>query len=137
MNFQKILLVLAISSVILFILSISNITNMKALRKPIRVTERFNQEQEQDTDDDTNNSKINLFKEVPDYLAKIVKERNNTFLIHDDNTRQDDMLDKLDDEIEKLSNLVTSLSVPIAENSVEKSPLKTDLSIEYDQNHFY
>ena len=81
--------------------------------------------------------KINLFKQVPDYLVRIVKDRNNKFLIYDDNSRQDTNLDKLDDEIEKLSNLITSLSVPIAEESVEKSSLKTDLSLEYHKNHFY
>jgi len=112
MKLQKILLLLTGLFIIIFILHF--IHHQKI--------EKFNQ---------------SLLDEIPNYLEKNIKNQKNKFITIDDNIRQDEQLDSLNMEIDKLTDLIKSLSSTVVENDHVKPQLQPNLSIEKDNNHFY
>jgi hypothetical protein len=124
MKLQKILLLLIGLFIIIFILNSSYQEIEKFNQPTIPIVKSLQQ----------NN---NLLEEIPDYLAKNIKNQKNKFITLDDNIRQDEQLDLLNIEIDKLTDLIKSLSSPIVNNNDIKSQLQANLSIEKDNNHFY
>lgn len=79
----------------------------------------------------------NNFEQIPEYLGEILKNRNNHFLIYNDNQRQNQVLNGLEDEVKKLTGLIGSLSNPIQVDGTKNNPLQELMPIENSPNHYY
>jgi hypothetical protein len=124
MKLQKILLLLMGLFIIIFILHFSHQKIEKFNQPTIPIVKSL---QENTT----------LLEDIPNYLEKNIKNQKNKFITIDDNIRQDEQLDLLNIEIDKLTDLIKSLSSPIIEDNIVKPQLQPNLSIEHNNNHFY